>query len=102
MKDTNEDTQQFKPLAPHLSVRDLTELLIKHYGINEGKFDLSIEFRIGTGLAGPTLESSFPSAFIGVSKIGIVPVTEETAITVDAAVVNPMKPKKPRKKTEGH
>ncbi|MGR9117408.1 MAG: hypothetical protein ACU85E_16780 [Gammaproteobacteria bacterium] len=102
MKHTNEGGQHSKPLTPALSLRDMTELLIKHYGIHEGKFNLLIEFQIGTGLSGPTHESLCPSTFVGVSKIGLMPTTSEAAITVDAAVVNPMKPKKPQKKKDDH
>lgn len=83
-------------------MRDLTEVLIKHYGINEGSYDLAIEFQIGTGPVGKTADGLVPGAMIGVNKVGIIEskmvdgVALKTSTTVDAALVNPLKP--PRKK----
>ncbi|MBE0436404.1 MAG: hypothetical protein IBX56_11445 [Methylomicrobium sp.] len=98
MQDTNEIDSLPKAVAPVLSLRDLTELLVKHYGIHEGKYDLLMEFQIGTGMFGPTPEATLPSALVGISKIGLMPTRVESATTVDAAIVNPCKPKKTRKK----
>lgn len=99
MQNTNEITQlPAKAVDPVLSLRDLTELLIKHYGIHEGKYDLLMEFQIGTGMFGPTPDAKLPSAFVGVSKIGLMPASVESATTVDAAIVNPGKTKKSSKK----
>ncbi len=100
MQDTNEIVPLPKALAPVLSLRELTELLVKHYGIHEGKYDLLMEFQIGTGMFGPTPEATLPSAFVGISKIGLMPTSVESATTVDAAIVNPGKSKKSRKKKD--
>ncbi|WP_020484032.1 hypothetical protein [Methylomonas sp. MK1] len=100
MQDINEIVRLPKAVAPVLSLRELTELLVKHYGIHEGKYDLLMEFQIGTGMFGPTPEATLPSAFVGISKIGLMPTSVESATTVDAAIVNPGKSKKSRKKKD--
>lgn len=86
-----------KPVDAPLSMRDLTTVLIKHYKINEGRFDLLIEFHIGMGAVGPTPDAMVPGAMIGVSKIGLMPSKATGPTTVDAAIVNPAK--KSRAKT---
>lgn len=81
-----------------LSVKDLTALLIKHYGIHDGNYDLLIEFQIGMGAFGPTPEMQAPGAMIGISKMGLVKAPQVSALTVDAALVNP--PEKQRRSTK--
>ena len=71
---------------------------MKHYGLNEGTFDLMLEFQIGTGAIGPDKDNLIPGAMIGVSRIGLVPTSKVGPTTVDASVVNPAK--KSRKKVE--
>ena len=97
----NTDTTGTPPgaVADPLTMRELATVLVKHYGIHEGKFDLLIEFQIGMGLLGPSPELTNPGAMISVSKIGLVqspPV--DGPMTVDAAIVNP--PIKVHKKTK--
>jgi hypothetical protein len=78
-----------------LELRDLAALLVQHYGIHEGKYDLLVEFKIGAGSVGPK-DDTLPGAIVGVSKIGLMPAKTDGPTTVDAAVINPTK--KPRKK----
>lgn len=78
-----------------LSVKELTALLIKHYGIHEGNYDLLIEFQIGMGAFGPTPDMQAPGAMIGISKMGLVKAPQVSVLTVDAALVNP--PEKQRR-----
>ncbi len=73
-----------KPLPP-LSLLDLGKILVKHYGITEGKYEVSIEFRIGMGSIGPTPEDRLPGAMLGVSGIGIVPTDKEGPLVIDAS-----------------
>lgn len=79
--------QAGKPLTPN----KLTEVLIKHYGLHTGKYDLLIEFQIGTGMLGPSPENTCPTAMVGVAGIGLIESLSETANTVDAAMINPLK-----------
>jgi hypothetical protein len=87
-----------EPVGTPLSVKELTALLIKHYGIHVGNYDLLIEFQIGMGAFGPTPEMQAPGAMIGISKMGLVKAPQVSALTVDAALVNP--PEKPRRTTK--
>lgn len=85
------------PVEAPLSMRDLAGVLIRHYGIHEGHFDLLVEFQIGMGAVGPDPTALSPGAMIGVSRIGLMPSKADGPTTVDAAIVNPAK--KSRKKT---
>lgn len=80
--------QQAKVVDTPLTMRELAEVLVKHYGLHEGLFDLSVEFQIGTGLVGPK-ESQGPGALVGVSRVGLVHSTGDSPMTVDAAIINP-------------
>lgn len=72
-----------------LSIKELTELLIKTNGIHEGKFELSVEFQIGVGVVGPSPETVVPGAMVGVNRVGLTQSIVEGPNTVDASLVNP-------------
>jgi len=72
-----------------LPITEIAVLLIKHYGLHEGLFDVVIEFQIGTGLVGPSSELSVPGAMLGISKIGLSTAQIKGPVTLDAAIVNP-------------
>jgi len=96
--DTNSSAQTVAPIDVPLALKDLSILLVKHYGLHEGTFDLMLEYQIGTGAIGPDQDNLIPGAMIGVSRIGLVPTAKVGPTTVDASVVNPAK--KIRKKVE--
>ena len=85
----------------NFSLIELTEILVKHKGLHEGLYNLSLEFQLAVGAVGPTPELICPGAMIGVSRIGLSKTEKEkTNIhTVDAAKVNPA-PKKRARKTK--
>lgn len=96
---TNDKSKGLDALEPTLSMRDLTAVLVKHYGLTEGQFELFLEFQIGTGPMGPDPANLMPGAMIGISKIGLRPALAQTMMTVDAAVANTAPAKaKPAKK----
>jgi len=74
-----------------LSISDLTSVLIKHYGLSEGHYDLLVEFQIAMGAVGPDPASLSPGAMIGISKLGLVKSPVVGTMSVDAAIVNPLK-----------
>lgn len=76
---------------PPLSMRDLASVLVKHYGLTEGIYDLVVEFQIGTGAVGPDKDNLVPGAMIGVSRVGLVATSKQGPSTVDAAQINPTK-----------
>ena len=77
------------PVDAPLSMRDLTTVLIKHYEIHKGRYDLLIEFQIGMGAVGPDPASLIPGAMIGVLRVGLMPAKGDGPTSVDAALVNP-------------
>lgn len=83
--------QKNEPVLPQLSMRDLAVVLVKHYGLTEGKYDLMVEFQIGTGPMGPDKDSLVPGAMIGLSRVGLLPVAKLSPNTIDASQVNPKK-----------
>lgn len=84
------------PVGVPLSLGELAVLLVKHYRLNEGTFDLMLQYQIGTGAVGPDKDHLVPGVMMGVSQVGLVPSTKVGPSIVDASLVNPMK--KPRKK----
>lgn len=80
-----------------MTLKDLTILLIKHFGHHEGLYDLSFQLQIGTGAIGPDKENPLPGAMFGIAGVGLKRVEKLGTNTLDAEKVNP-KPRA-RKKT---
>jgi len=89
--DKGENLNQSAPIDTPLSIGEITTVLIKHYGLNEGYFDLSIEFNIGIGAVGPNPDALLPGGMFGVSRIGLVRSKNAGPLSIDAAKVNPKK-----------
>lgn len=102
MQPCNNETLQ--PVVPQfigmMSLVELGTLLIKHNGIHEGLYNVSVEFQIGVGSVGPEPNSVVPGAMIGVSKIGLAKVDQSGPHTVDASKVNPVKKPRTRSRAE--
>lgn len=75
----------------NLSLAELTELLIKHYSIHEGLYDLAFHFQIAVGAVGPQPDQVIPGAMIGVNGVSLAKTENSGPNTVDASVVNPKK-----------
>ena len=89
-----EKDKPVEPVGAPLTMQDLGALLIKHYDLHEGKFDLIVEFQIGIGNFGPSTPPS-PGAVVSVSRVSLAPSTEVGPQTFDAAKINPApKPKR--------
>lgn len=90
-----QNTTTEKPLTP-LSLEEVGMALIKHCGLHEGLYDVAIEFQFAVGQVGPSRESVYPGAMLGVSRIGLAKAEQKGPHTVDAREVNPAKavPKK--------
>lgn len=87
------DTIETLPVQMTYSLPELTALLVKHKDFHEGHYELAIEIQIGVGVVGPDPETALPGAVVGFKSIGIRKVDAANPLTVDAAVVNPIKPK---------
>jgi len=72
-----------------LSIGELGSLLVRHYGLHDGLFEILVEYQIGMGPIGPNPEQSVPGAMIGVSRIGLAHARISGPMTIDAAKVNP-------------
>jgi len=76
-----------------LSLKEVTEVLIKHYGHHQGFFNLTVEFQIGVGNVGPDPSMPAPGVALGVTRIGLGPApASPNKASVDASVVNPREP----------
>lgn len=76
-----------KPVAEPLSLLDLAGVLVKHYGLTTGKYELMLEFRLGIGNVGSTEQDRLPGAMVGVSKVGLVRTEKDGPLTVDASEI---------------
>ena len=72
-----------------LSLRDMTEIIIKDRELHEGLYNLGFQFQIAVGAVGPSPETVVPGAMFGVTGVGLEKVTNAGPHTVDAAIVNP-------------
>lgn len=99
MSNTDQLTQG-KPLNPAdapLTMLEIATLLVRHYDLHEGTYDLLLEYQFGVGAVGPNKENLHPGVMVGLSKMGLSRTQEPGPLSVDAAVVNP--PTKARKKS---
>jgi len=99
---TNAGNQNVLPghVDQPLSLREIGSLLVKHYGLHDGMFEISAEFMIGMGPVGPSPDALVPGVSIGITKIGLVRANENAGPTaIDAAKINP-RPKKGLEKVE--
>lgn len=90
------------PAQPkEISLRDLAEILVKHFDFHEGLYDVGVKFNIAVGQVGTTPTSVAPGAVISIGGIGISRVPQSGPGTVDAAEVNPLKPKRRQSMPKG-
>jgi hypothetical protein len=68
---------------------ELVTALIKHQGIHEGLWQLSITFGFAAANVGENPESLNPASVTQIAAIGIRPADSLSNIAVDAAAVNP-------------
>jgi hypothetical protein len=80
-----------------LNHKELLELLIKHTGVHEGKWQLLFGLNMATGIMGPTPEQTFPGVMVTIPNVGIqrvaseMPLDKPGVVVIDAAEVNPKK-----------
>lgn len=68
-------------------LREVTEALIKHKGITEGRWMLAVEFGIRAMNAGPDNQHISPAALVPMVSAGLTRVsdTDDNNLVVDAA-----------------
>lgn len=100
-----QSTEENSDLVANLSLVEMTEILIKHRGLHEGLYNLSVQFQLSFGAVGPSPEMLLPGAMMGVSGIGLsrTDADKKNPQTVNAEEVNPppkTKRASARKKTQ--
>jgi len=68
-----------------LNLRELTEVLIRHYGLKEGKYGLNVEFHVGAGMFGPSEDKRGPGFGIGMGRVGLIEAPIDGPYTIDAS-----------------
>jgi hypothetical protein len=76
------------PVQSPLTMKELATVLVKHYNLTEGKFDLLVEFQFAAGQFGIDPASLSPAMMVGISKLGLIPSVQDGPNTVDASTVN--------------
>jgi len=98
---TNRRKTDFDSINAPLSMKELVEVLVKHYGLADGDYDLGIEFHIGTGPVGPNSEELVPGVVLGVKSVGLAHAKPSASVEPTSGQKSPSPAKKPRaKKTE--
>ena len=77
-----------------LGLRELTEVLVRHYGLTQGKYGLNVEFHIGAGTFGPSEEKRGPGFAIGMGRVGLIEAPADGPYTIDASELQKSPPKK--------
>lgn len=81
--------------ALNVDIQDLTKILIRHFDLHEGRYQLTLGFRIGVGAVGGDQggEKPVPGAMIGIEGLGLLKVADDVKAPniVDASEVNPAK-----------
>ena len=74
-----------------LPIKDVATLLVKHFDLHAGLFDLAFEVQVAIGQFGMESASMLPGAAMMIRGVGLQPAPARTQGTVDAAEVNPGK-----------
>lgn len=80
-------------------LKEITEALVKHQGLTEGKWVLAAEFNFTAIVAGPNANELKPTAMVQLNRLQLTQALPETAPgvpVVDASKINPRKKTKPR------
>lgn len=76
------------------NLKELAVLLIKHFDIHEGLYEVNVGLQLAVGAVGPTPELAVPGAMFGIANIGLVKAKQTSPLTVDAKEANPIKKSK--------
>jgi len=69
--------------------KEIAESLVTRAGVHEGIWGVYVEFGITGANIGRSPNELLPAAIVPIVKVGISRCKEPTALTVDAAEVNP-------------
>jgi hypothetical protein len=90
----SKSTEQAK--SDGLDLKQLAEVLIKHFGYHEGLFDATFQFKLAVGAVNPHSGiDPFPGAIVAIAGAGLIRAPKMNPHTVDAAKCNPLPTAKP-------
>jgi hypothetical protein len=83
--------------AEPLSLRELGELLVRHHGLREGIYEVTVEFNLGVGAFGPSSSELLPTAFASLNRVGLRRVADDRSGPglIDAAALRTGTPSAP-------
>ena len=84
---TQPNTNKELARADLLPLKDICEILVRHFGYTEGLWDMSIEMSFALGAVGPSPDKVLPGAMLGISRIGISRAKMAGPHTVDASKI---------------
>jgi hypothetical protein len=85
---TSSAESPLQPPPQPLPLKEVAELLVKHYGLREGLWELALEMQVGIGQFGATPDAALPGAAFGVSRVGLARVAVAGPRTVNAAEIS--------------
>jgi hypothetical protein len=73
-----------------IGLKDLAEVLIKHFGLHEGIYEVGARFNVAIGNFGTSPNAAGPGAILTLGGIGVSKSTQAGTTSIDAAIVNPV------------
>ena len=80
--------------------KELAEILVKQQELHQGIWAVSYNLVLGATNLGPNLIDVVPAAIVQIMNVGLKKVDSVSAVSVDAAVVNPAPSKKKSNKVK--
>jgi hypothetical protein len=71
--------------------KEIIELMLRNANISEGIWQLQLSLGLAGGNVGLTPEELNPAAIVMIQKFGLIRVTDESLLTVDASKLKPKK-----------
>ena len=76
-------------LPTPVSLKEVGALLVKHYGLHDGLWDVAVELQAAIGQLGTPPNDVLPGAMFRISRMGLNKVAQVGPLTVNAAEINP-------------
>lgn len=72
-----------------IALKQVGELLVKHYGFHEGLWDVGVEIQAAIGQFGSPPTDVLPGAMFRIARLGLTKAAQIGPFTVNAAEINP-------------
>lgn len=70
-----------------ISVEEMTKILLKEYGISEGKYILGLDIDVAAGHMASHKTNARPSVLVGIENFKLIEVDDSVSNAVDASSV---------------